>query len=145
MKTIKIGLAILLMTAAASAADLDKAREELRSSEMAFAAAFGANDPESFATFVAEDAVFLAGSGQTLRGREAVVAVWRKMMADPKFGWEPSRVEVNDEGTLGTTTGPVRDLKGNHIGSFSSVWKRQEDGSWKVIFDGAPDCPRPPK
>lgn len=30
--------------------------------------------------------------------------------------------------------GPVLDPKGNRIGTFNSVWQRQSDGAWKIVF-----------
>jgi ketosteroid isomerase-like protein len=37
----------------------------------------------------------------------------------------------------------VRDPDGRQIGTFNSVWRREADGSWKVVFDkGCPPCTR---
>jgi ketosteroid isomerase-like protein len=48
-------------------------------------------------------------------------------------------VEVLDSGTLALSAGPVRDPKGQQIGTFNSIWRREADGSWKIIFDKG--CP----
>ena len=54
---------------------------------------------------------------------------------------EAHEVEVLTSGTLGYTSGPVYDPKGNRIGTFNSVWQRQADGTWKIVFDkGCPPC-----
>jgi ketosteroid isomerase-like protein len=41
-------------------------------------------------------------------------------------------------------SGPVLAPDGTRIGTFNSVWRREADGSWKVVFDrGCPDCECP--
>jgi ketosteroid isomerase-like protein len=44
-------------------------------------------------------------------------------------------VEVLDSGTLGHTEGPVTNAKGEVNVRFSSVWRRESAGSWKIVFD----------
>ncbi len=140
-----VALTALLLAAIPSLADQsadDALRDSLRATEVAFAKAFAADDLEAFAALIDDDAMFL---GRTpLRGKEAVVAHWSKLFGStPRpFSWEPKRWEVNPSGTMGMTSGPVLDPEGKHVGTFSSVWKRQTGGGWKIIFDGGGDCPR---
>lgn len=124
--------------------DLAAAREEVKSAETAFAAAFRDRDKDRFFAMMAEDAVFL-GTQKTLRGRPQVIETWSRFFADPSppFSWQPERVEVSADGSLGLSTGPVLDPAGKQIGMFSSIWRRQPDGTWKVAFDG-PGCSAPP-
>ena len=52
-------------------------------------------------------------------------------------------IEPKDSGTLATTSGPVRNPKGEVTGRFNSVWRLESDGRWRVVFDrGSPVCPR---
>lgn len=127
-----------------SAAPLTPA-EELRLAELAFAAAFAERDLERFAGFLHPDAVF-AGRDGPLQGKQAVLAVWSRYFEVPSapFSWAPERVLVNAAGTLGSTTGPVRDPQGRHVGSFASTWQKQRDGSWLVVLDTSPSCPPVP-
>jgi ketosteroid isomerase-like protein len=37
----------------------------------------------------------------------------------------------------------VRDPAGTLIGTFTSIWRRETDGSWRIIFDKG--CPPPPE
>ena len=49
--------------------------------------------------------------------------------------------EVLDSGTLGISTGPVYDPDGMRVGTYNSIWRREADGTWRVIFDnGCPPC-----
>jgi ketosteroid isomerase-like protein len=72
-----------------------------------------------------------------------VAAGWKSLFEGAKapFSWEPERVEVLDSGTLAFSTGPVRDPEGRQIGTFNSIWRREADGHWKIVFDkGCPPC-----
>ena len=140
-----VALTLLLFATPSLAGELtdDDLRESLRAAEAGFAKAFAADDLEAFTAYIHDDALFL---GRTpLRGKEAVVAEWSKFFGTDKrpFSWEPRKWDVNPSRTMGMTNGPVYDPDGNHVGTFSSVWRRQPDGTWKVIFDGGGDCPRP--
>jgi ketosteroid isomerase-like protein len=116
------------------------AAAEVRAAETAFAGAFAARDTNAFASFLAEDVVFLSPPA-VMRGPSGVMAGWSKSLeakAAP-FSWKPEHVVVNAAGTIGFSTGPVFDAKGTKIAVFTSVWVRQKDGRWKVQFDG-PGC-----
>jgi ketosteroid isomerase-like protein len=56
----------------------------------------------------------------------------------PAFQWEPRTGDVSASGDLGYLTGPVRYPQrdgGIRHGCYFSVWKKQPDGSFKVILD----------
>ncbi|HXT20173.1 MAG TPA: nuclear transport factor 2 family protein, partial [Thermoanaerobaculia bacterium] len=123
-------------------ADASEAERSLWHAEEGFAASFAARDPEKFGSFLDEQAVF-AGR-RMLRGKQEVLAAWTKMMTSgpvAPFSWRPSRAMVS--GDVGTTSGPVYDTDGKWTGSFTSVWKRQPDGSWRIVLDGSPPCEEP--
>ena len=143
---------------AAPVADAPAAKEvaegpdaaSLRAAELAFAASVAAHDPERFASFIADDAIFIGGGA--LRGRAAIVAAWAGFFADggPKIEWAPRLVEVQDGGALGLTRGPYTLTPPGADGAakassgiFTSIWRREPDGRWRVIFDaGCPPCPQ---
>lgn len=58
-----------------------------------------------------------------------------------RLRWEPAFAEVAASEDLGWTTGPwnwrkaASDAQAAAYGHFVSVWKRQPDGSWKVLLD----------
>jgi ketosteroid isomerase-like protein len=116
--------------------------------ESSFAATMANRDSTAFATFIAPDAIFF-GETSVLRGKRAVVVGWRELFAGPAapFSWKPTHVEVLAAGTLAHSSGPVHDAKGRQIGNFNSIWRREPNGSWLVVFDkGCPvcDCRRAP-
>ena len=93
-------------------------------------------DHSAFASFIADEAVFLSG-GKPLRGKRAVVAAWKRFYTSPKapFSWRPDHVEVLDSGGLGYSTGPVFDDEGKQFARFYSTWRREADGAWRIVFD----------
>ena len=110
--------------------------------ESSFAATMANRDSVAFATFVAPEAVFF-GQQSVLRGRAAVVDGWRRLFVGTSapFSWRPETVEVLASGTLALSSGPVHDPGGRRIGTFSSIWRLEPDGAWRVVFDkGSPVC-----
>ena len=91
---------------------------------------------------LADDAQFL-GRRNTMRGKQEVIAGWSEFFkpAVAPFRWQPERVVTNAAGDLGFSSGPVFDEAGVQIGTFTSTWVRQPDGSWKILFDGGSACP----
>lgn len=119
----------------AHAADRDRAAE-VRAAERAFAKTMADRDLAAFTGHLAADGIFFGGTGP-LRGREAVVEAWKRFFEtkEAPFSWEPETVEVLDSGSLALTSGPVRDPQGTLIGTFTSIWRLESDGRWRVVFD----------
>ena len=125
------------------AAEILKLQDQLRAAETAFAQTMADRDHDAFASFIAEEAIFYGRNGE-IRGKAAVVEAWKQFYdhKDAPFSWRPETVAVLDSGTLGQTSGPVFDPKGQQTGTFQSVWRRTSDGRWEIIFDrGCPYCP----
>lgn len=57
------------------------------------------------------------------------------------LSWEPEYAEIASSGDLGYTTGPWEfrqnpdDAEAASYGHFVSIWRMQDDGSWRVILD----------
>jgi ketosteroid isomerase-like protein len=144
-------LLALALGACAATIGRTASREELaaqvRAAESAFAATMAARDAAAFAGFVSEEALFFGGK-TVLRGRAAVAEGWARFFAepDPPFSWESELVEVLDSGTLALSSGPVKDPDGAVVATFNSIWRREADGRWRVVFDkGSPVCPPEPQ
>jgi ketosteroid isomerase-like protein len=91
---------------------------------------------EAFLTFLAAKAiVFRPGP---VEGRP----VYEKMdPANPAvLTWAPEVAEVSASGELGYTSGPYQFSPGRGVepadfGHYVSIWKKQADGTWKVLLD----------
>lgn len=91
---------------------------------------------EAFLTCLAADAVVFRP------GPVAGRPVYETMdPANPTvLTWEPEVAEVSASGELGYTSGPYqvrpgRGLEPTAFGHYVSVWKKQADGTWKVLLD----------
>jgi ketosteroid isomerase-like protein len=109
---------------------------DVEAREIAFAATMENRDFDAFLTFISPEAVFFNGN-EALRGREAIASAWASFFEGriAPFSWHPDVVEVLASGRLALTSGPVRDLTGAVVGRFNSVWRREPDGVWMVVFD----------
>lgn len=123
---------------AAALATADRAAIEraVAARERAFAQTMADRDHAAFVTFLSEEAVFFTGP-TPLRGRAAVAAAWQRFYATPAapFSWEPDAVEALDSGDLALSTGPVRNPEGRIIARFTSIWRLEPPGQWRVVFD----------
>lgn len=61
--------------------------------------------------------------------------------------WEPELMDISDSRDLGISTGPweAQEYRPNTspvaTGYFLTVWKKQSDGTWRVILDGGSETP----
>jgi len=110
--------------------------ETVRARETAFAQTMADRDFEAFRTFLAPDAIFFAGD-RPLRGVDVVAEAWRPFFEgdEAPFSWRPDQVQVVDGGGLAFSSGPVTAASGEPAGRFNSVWRRDGDGVWRVVFD----------
>lgn len=114
---------------------------QVRATESAFATTMVQRDFSAFASFIADDAVFLNG-GHPLRGKAAILDHWKRFYTMPAapFSWAPETVEVLDSGMLAQSIGPVRDPAGVLFARFYSTWRREPSGQWKIVLDNGYDA-----
>lgn len=132
---------LLALVPVAHAETREQLTQQVRDAENAFAATMAARDHKAFATFLAEDAVFFGGN-EAARGKAAVVEAWKGLYEKPAapFSWSSETVEVLDSGQLAHSSGPVLNAKGERVATFNSIWRREGDGRWKVVFDKGCDA-----
>ena len=121
----------------ASADGSDKGpSSEVEAREIAFAKTMADRDYEAFLTFISPEAIFFDGP-KPLRGRAAVGDGWHAYFeaSEAPFSWHPDLVEVLESGDLALSSGPVRAASGEVVGRFNSIWRKDADGQWRVIFD----------
>jgi ketosteroid isomerase-like protein len=129
-----------------TAEQIDNLRAEVFATERAFAQSMADRDHAAFVAHLSEEAVFFSGDA-VLRGKQAVAAAWQRFYDAPQapFSWSPATVEVLDSGTLALSSGPVLDPQGQCIATFTSIWRREAPGVWRIVFDkGSSDCPPTP-
>lgn len=116
--------------------------DDLRCREIGFSKSVERGDMSAFRSFIDGDARFVSNSVQ--RGVDEVAAAWAVFFAadGPTIVWRPQIVEVLENGKLGLSRGPYRvvsqDADGNTVeswGTFNSVWRLNDDGEWRVVFD----------
>ena len=107
---------------------------QVADTERDFARTMQERNHAAFVSFLSEEVVFF--SPAPLRGRQAVGDAWKRFYEGPEapFSWEPTEVQVLDSGTLALTSGPVHDPRGRKVGTFTSIWRLEDDG-WRIIFD----------
>lgn len=111
-------------------------RSQVENAERAFAKTMADRDYEAFVSFLSDEAVFFAGK-TALNGKHAVASAWKSLYEKPDapFSWQPEQVVVLESGTLALSTGPVLNPDGKTTGSFTSIWRLEASGEWKIIFD----------
>ena len=132
-------------SAVAQQPDLAMLSQQVEDTERAFAKTMADRDVAAFASFLSPETVFFSGL-TPLRGKQRVTEAWKTYFDGPEapFSWEPEVVAVLESGTLALSSGPVRDAAGNRVATFSSIWRLEADGEWRIIFDkGSRDCPAP--
>ena len=117
--------------------------DEVRTTELAFAAkAAESGLKEAFLAFADEEAVINRG-GHIHKGKVAIAAWFEaQTLQDVSLVWAPEFVAVSEDGSLAYTYGPFT-FKGTTesgeavdvSGIFHTVWKHQSDGSWKYVYD----------
>jgi len=130
------------------AADQKKGSDILFKLEGDFAKAVAEHGHAAFVSYFAEDGVELdEGGGITSREEIAKQPEWPE---GTTLAWTPVRGDMAASGDLGYTYGTYvfksKNKDGNIVstyGKYMSVWKKQKDGSWKVVVDMGNSGPEP--
>ena len=124
----------------ASKEQVDTAAAEVEAREVAFAKTMADRDFDAFLSFVSPEAVFFSGN-EPQRGHDAISQAWAPFFEGETapFSWHPDVIEVLESGRLALSSGPVQAASGEIVGRFNSIWRKDEDGQWRVVFDkGSP-------
>jgi ketosteroid isomerase-like protein len=133
---------VVLATASLSAqsSELPQSLTQMIETEKAFAArALVVGWKQAFLEYFAPDAIGF-DQGQAGPAREQLANA-PDPPPDLQLIWEPRFGDIAGSGDLGYLTGPVRSVRASRDGgkprysNYASVWKRQRDGSFKVVMD----------
>ncbi len=150
-RAVVFGAAILAGLAVAAAAqeavkpvDLAAEYQSLINAERAFAKkSMDTNPKEAFLAFIADDGVLF--NPDPVSGKES----WQKRpVPDYTLDWWPTYSDISRSADLGWNTGPyvivLKDRK-KLYGYFSTVWRKQGDGTWRFVTDLGASMPDVPK
>src|SRR5580692_1207863 len=151
MKKLILPVLLVLVFAANLAATKQKpamGEELLRQLEANFAADVAKNGHAAFLTYFAEDGVEVVDGGG-FDNKDAM----RKQPPWPEgtsLTWTPIKAEMSASGDLGYTYGnyiyTVKNKEGKLVanyGKYTSIWKKQKGGQWKVAVDMGNSSPDP--
>jgi uncharacterized protein (TIGR02246 family) len=113
-----------------------------------------AKDVNSAVAAYADDASWLPPNAPIANGKEAIRAGWAAFLSSPglSIDWQNTKLGVSRSGDLAFTVyayqltmqGPDGKPIADH-GKDIAVWKKQPDGSWKMVADTFnSDVPPPP-
>jgi ketosteroid isomerase-like protein len=149
MNKIASALLLLLIFTVSSVATKQRTPEGdelLRQLEADFAADVAQHGHEAFITHFAEDGVEVVDGG----GFDTKDAI-RKQPPWPEgttLTWTPIKAEMAASGDLGYTYGNyvyiAKNKEGKLVtsyGKYTSIWKKQKDGQWKVMVDMGTQVP----
>jgi ketosteroid isomerase-like protein len=154
MRMLKVGTAVLFFLALVACSRSQRARpdpEQLKQADLAFARATAERGLEGFSSFLSEDVMSIRPNTPVVEGSKALAGRWAPMLNDPatSITWQPLEAVISDDGDMGFTVGSYEVAKsgpqGRSVagtGKYITIWKKQPDGAWKVVFDsGVQDAP----
>lgn len=113
--------------------------------ERKFAAAVAKGGGAAFASYFDKNGMTLANRQAPLIGQPAIAAHAKWSPNDYQLTWTPEGGELSADGAMGYTWGHYEgwSLKGSGIeqGRYVTVWKKEPDGTWKVVMDSSNENP----
>jgi len=117
--------------------------DTLRQLEADFMKAAAERGAEGYMSYYAEDAIEVPNGREAIHGK-ASIAKTMGFLNDRNnhLTWTPVDAGISESGDLGWTSGTYEfgsvDKEGKPIvehGKYTIIWKKQPDGSWKVVLD----------
>ena len=118
--------------------------DNLRNADKEWSNSMEAKNIDAFAATMDENVVLLSPNTSIIKGKESFKQWALNLQTIPGFAlkWQSTLVDVSETADLGYTIGSyemtVSDAQGNPItdyGKYVTVWKKGEDGKWKVVSD----------
>ena len=106
---------------------------ELEAADVAFAKDTAARGIEGWVAAFAPDGGMMTKGGR-VEGAEAIRGLMSELLATTKVEWAPIASAVR--GDIGYTVGKATFTgKESWRSTYVTIWKKQPDGAWKVLFD----------
>jgi len=147
MKTLRVFAALLLLLSTfvygAKKTSREQDRQAIAKAEADFEKARADRGLEGWLSFFADDSAdFVRGGPFTFTKDEMRQRLQKDFDPADQLTWKPVKIEVADSGdlaySLGTWQLKGKDQKDNDVtqtGKYLTVWKKEKDGSWKVVAD----------
>jgi len=133
---------VVLSTGAAPAQTGTDAADGVRAADAAWMKVYSAKDLNKSVAFFDEQGSMLAPNAPVATGKAAISPLIARDFASGDLVWHADKVGVSLSGDLGYSSGTYKftfkDPSGRPAidnGKYLTVWKKQADGSWKVLFD----------
>ena len=106
---------------------------------------------QGYMSYYADDAVEVPNGAPLIQGK-VEIAKGMGFLDDKnnQLLWTPVGADISTSGDLGYTYGNFefhsKDKAGNAVvehGKYTSIWKLQKDGNWKVVLDMGNASPQP--
>jgi len=139
-----IALLLGACTPAAPADESAAAADAIRAADVAWEKAVSSKDTTGAVAAMEPTGSVLGANAPIATGPQAVRAVFLGFWALPGISihWTATKTEAARSGELGYSMGTYQlsytDPKGkpvNDHGKYATVWRKQADGSWKVVAD----------
>jgi ketosteroid isomerase-like protein len=123
----------------------------LRQLEAEFMNAAANRGAKGYMSYYADEAVELPNGADILQGKENIAKTMNFLdEKENRLVWTPVGADMAASGDLGYTYGTYefrsKDKNGQPVvdhGKYTSIWKKQKDGSWKVELDMGKSSPAP--
>lgn len=125
--------------------------EMLKQLEAEFMKAAADKGSQGYMSYYADDSVEVPNGGPIIQGKTNI-AKGMGFLDDKnsRLIWTPVGADISSSGDLGYTYGNFEFHATNkdgkpvvEYGKYTSIWKRQKDGSWKVVLDMGNSSPEP--
>lgn len=136
--------------------DADAAKAAIKADEAKWNAEFKAKNTEALVSHYSDDAFFVAPGVKGADGSTAIRQIYANASTDPAFAvqFASDKIDVSGSGDMAYARGhfseKYTDPKTSKVmsgsGSYVTVYKKQDDGSWKAVVDFAaadPDSTKP--
>jgi ketosteroid isomerase-like protein len=125
--------------------------DTLRQLEAEFMTAAAERGSQGYLSYYADDSVELPNGGPIIQGKVNIAKGMGFLdQKDNRLTWTPVGADISKSGDLGYTYGTFefrsKDKDGKPVvdtGKYTSIWKKQKDGSWKVVLDMGNASPAP--
>jgi ketosteroid isomerase-like protein len=118
------------------------AEDGILAADLAWEKVYSAKDLDRSVAFCDEEGSMLAPNTPIATGKAALAKAIAGDFAHGDLAWHPNKAGVARSGELGYTSGTYeqrfKNASGKTVldkGKYLTVWKKQADGTWKVLFD----------